>query len=179
MRGVNLEIRLRVIEADVFPISLVVAAFAFIPKLAFVRFIRPVASRAIRGSIPVKPIRHMAGPALDIGVLFPQGIIGQPMIEARGREDDDALISSGMIGVADIAGLVGRLKAAVIAAAGGVVSCDLLVAIEAEARLRSLVERSMAGFACRFILRMLRSERSRRYELLEDCLRRSNRRGAC
>jgi hypothetical protein len=121
----------------------------------------------------------MAGPALDIGVLLPQGIIGQPMIETRRLENNDAAFSSGMIGVADIAGLVGRLKAAVIAATGRVVGRDLLVAIEAETRLRSLVERCMAGFACRFILRMLRSERSRRYELLEDCLRRGNRRGAC
>ena len=160
MRGVNLEIRLRVIEPDVFPISLVVAALTFIPKLACVRFIRPVASGAIWGSISVSPIRRMAGSALNIGVLLPQGIIRQAMIEARRLEDNDALISPGMIGVADIAGLIGGLKAAVIAAPRRVIGRDLLVTVETETRLRCLVERCMAGFTGCFILRMLRCERA-------------------
>src|SRR5512146_838158 len=100
-----------------------------------------------------------------------QLVIGLLVIEILRVEDDDVLLAPLMIRMACGAGLIDWRDAAVKSLGRLVIRCDLLVAIEAELRLRALVEREVTGFALALEFGVLRRQSARRDELLHDVLR--------
>jgi len=171
------EVRLRVIKPYFFPVGFGVAILAAVAKQFLVRLVGPVAGNTIRRRFAEQLIGYVTGRALNADMAGPERIVGQAMIEGARLETDDILAAPLVIGVADAARTIRRLDASVESAFHVIVGRHFLVTIEAQARLGALIERSVAGFACRLEFRVFRRESAWRHKLLKDRLRHRGRRG--
>ena len=147
------------IETNILPVRLIVAARAARSQLALVRVFRSVTACArCRGGAELCT-GFVAARTGDTLVTALQRIVRKGVVEGGGVEADQLSASSDMVGMATAAGGADNLAiSAMEARARGNVRSNRLVTAKAETALSLLFERLMAGLAPRLKPRMRRSQ---------------------
>ncbi len=145
-----------VIETDCLPRRLRVAMIAAHAQTALMRIFADVAVIAVRWGIAEALARQVAFVALHSGVAAPQRHIGEPVIERLSVQRDDACVATFVFGMTALTGAaLYRRLLPMVSALFHQIGAHLLVAGEAQAVLRCLVERIVALVALTLEARML------------------------
>lgn len=157
-----------VVEADIHPAGVRVAARAVLAQGAGVRIVVAVAADAIGRRLPKGRLVGMAVAAGHSPMGPSQGMIGEVVVEACRVQSDDVRVATLVIGVAlPTRGIAGPRRAAVEAGVRSAVGSDLLVTLQAECILRRRRKGDMAAAAIALDVGVPLDDLSGHHELLD------------